>query len=102
MRLDLDALKELGRERTLTVTLECAGNGRLSMAPLPAGEPWNRGAVSTARWTGVPLREVLSAAVLRDDTRELAFYAHDPFARSLPLEKALDPDVLLAFEMNGL
>ena len=37
------------------VTLECAGNGRLSMRPLPTGEPWGDYAVSTARWTGVPL-----------------------------------------------
>ena len=35
-----------------TVTLECAGNGRLEMRPLPTGEPWGDFAVSTARWTG--------------------------------------------------
>ena len=34
------------------VTLECAGNGRLEMRPLPTGEPWGDYAVSTARWTG--------------------------------------------------
>ena len=41
------------------VTLECAGNGRLEMRPLPTGEPWGDYAVSTARWTGVLLHEVL-------------------------------------------
>src|SRR5213592_4397863 len=36
----------------LAVTLECAGNGRLEMRPLPIGEPWGDFAVSTARWRG--------------------------------------------------
>src|SRR5947207_13072497 len=44
------------------VTLECAGNGRLAMRPLPTGEPWGDYAVSTARWTGVPLKHLLDLA----------------------------------------
>src|SRR5437879_356927 len=44
------------------VTLECAGNGRLEMRPLPVGEPWGDYAVSTARWTGALLHEVLERA----------------------------------------
>ena len=43
-----------------TVTLECAGNGRLDMRPLPTGEPWGDYAVSTARWTGARLHDVLA------------------------------------------
>src|SRR3954465_11854266 len=35
----LDDLKALP-VRDLAVTLECAGNGRLEMRPLPTGEPW--------------------------------------------------------------
>src|SRR5947209_8340313 len=45
--------------RTLVVTLECAGNGRSAMHPPAEGEPWDYGAVSTAEWTGVPLRQIL-------------------------------------------
>src|SRR5881275_897120 len=45
-----------------TLTLECAGNGRLEMRPLPIGEPWGDYAVSTARWTGALLHEVLEQA----------------------------------------
>ena len=44
------------------VTLECAGNGRLETRPLPTGEPWGDYAVSTARWTGALLHEVLAQA----------------------------------------
>src|SRR4051794_41677588 len=61
MRLTLDDLRALPKvERA--VTLECAGNGRLEMRPLPTGEPWGDYAVSTARWGGALLHEVLAQA----------------------------------------
>src|SRR5215216_4894615 len=44
------------------VTLECAGNGRLDTRPLPIGEPWGDYAVSTARWKGALLSDVLEQA----------------------------------------
>ena len=53
---DLRALPVVER----AVTLECAGNGRLEMRPLPTGEPWGDYAVSTARWTGARLSDVLA------------------------------------------
>src|SRR5690242_6785496 len=40
--LDVKALRSLGFVEEL-VTLECAGNGRLQMAPLAKGEPWDVG-----------------------------------------------------------
>ncbi|MGZ3425957.1 MAG: sulfite oxidase [Polyangia bacterium] len=99
-------------QRSVTVTLECAGNGRLDMAPLPSGEPWHRGAVSTASWTGVPLAVLLDRAGLRDDVVEILVSGADRgtpsgarnetrFSRALPLDKAMDPNVIVAIEMNG-
>jgi DMSO/TMAO reductase YedYZ molybdopterin-dependent catalytic subunit len=99
-------------ERTLTATLECAGNGRTQMAPIPEGEPWGLGAVSTASWTGVPLAAVLERARLRPGAIEVRFEGADRgvprnrtetinFERSLPLADALHPDVLLVTRMNG-
>ena len=97
--------------RRVAVTLECAGNGRSAMSPLPRGEPWNGSAVGTAVWGGTPLAAVLERAGLKGDAVEILAEGADrgrkdgagtiPFARSLPLEKALDPDTLLAREMNG-
>src|SRR5213596_4260414 len=55
---DLRALPAVER----AVTLECAGNGRLATRPLPIGQPWGDYAVSTASWTGVPLRHILELA----------------------------------------
>jgi DMSO/TMAO reductase YedYZ molybdopterin-dependent catalytic subunit len=98
--------------RTLTVTLECAGNGRAAMQPPVEGEPWSYGAVSTAEWTGVPLVEVLRAAEVALDAHEIIITGADggpveaanamlAYVRSMPLAAALDPHTLLAYAMNG-
>ncbi|MEU0267994.1 sulfite oxidase [Nocardioides sp. NPDC006303] len=104
-----------------TVTLECAGNGRLEMRPLPTGEPWGDFAVSTARWTGALLHDVLAQVEPATDGVELLATGadHGPyhlqailpetdqdnltFTRALPLSQATDPDsgILIAYEMNG-
>jgi DMSO/TMAO reductase YedYZ molybdopterin-dependent catalytic subunit len=95
-QLDLRAMPQV----SLTVTTECAGNGRTSMNPLPPGRAWGKGAISTAQWTGVPLRELIQP---RESAIELVFTGADggEYRRSLPMEVAMDPSVLIAFEMNG-
>lgn len=109
VELSMDDLRRLPR-RTVAVTLECAGNDRLAIAPLPAGELWGGGAVGAAEWSGVSLAEVLAAAQVAPHGREVLVEGADEgragganisFARSLPLSKALHPDTLLALEMNG-
>jgi DMSO/TMAO reductase YedYZ molybdopterin-dependent catalytic subunit len=118
--LTLDDLRAMpAAERA--VTLECAGNGRLAMRPLPIGEPWGDCAVSTARWKGALLHEVLEKAGPSADGVEVRFEGadHGPyhlkpvlaetdqsdlrFVRSLALDHATDPaaEILIAYEMNG-
>jgi DMSO/TMAO reductase YedYZ molybdopterin-dependent catalytic subunit len=97
--------------RTVTATLECAGNGRRLMQPTPKGAPWGYGAVSTGRFTGTPLGGVLTEAGLLPGTVELVFVGADrgevtpgrsiAFERSLPPSIAGREDVLLAWSMNG-
>jgi sulfane dehydrogenase subunit SoxC len=97
--------------RTIPVTIECAGNGRAHLVPRPLSQPWLQEAVSTASWTGVPLIALLEKAGIKDDTVEIAFvgadhgvekgYEHD-YARSIGLAQALRPEVLVAYEMNGM
>jgi DMSO/TMAO reductase YedYZ molybdopterin-dependent catalytic subunit len=112
MTLILDDLRGLPAiERT--VTLECAGNGRLGLTPLPAGEPWGKYAVSTARWTGARLHEVLARAgpaaagvnVVFEGADHGRYYQFEDigFGRSLTLAHAADPaaEILIAYEMNG-
>jgi DMSO/TMAO reductase YedYZ molybdopterin-dependent catalytic subunit len=111
MTLTLDDLHALPAT-TLTVTLECAGNGRIGLMPLPTGEPWAGNAVGTARWTGVPLHLLLERAAPRAEGVAVYFEgaAHGPykggpdipFGRSLTLDRALDPAarVLVVWAMN--
>src|SRR5438270_3781663 len=74
--LTLDDLRAM-RATERAVTLECAGNGRLATRPLPAGEPWGNYAVSTARWTGALLRDVLEQATPGFDGVEVRFTGAD-------------------------
>ena len=95
---------------TRRVTMECAGNGRGQMSPRYPSMPWLEEGVSTAEWTGVPLRVLLEAAGLGADAREIVFHGTDrgldrgiehTFSRSLVPAEALREEVLVAWAMNG-
>jgi DMSO/TMAO reductase YedYZ molybdopterin-dependent catalytic subunit len=118
--LTLDDLRAMPAHEH-AVTLECAGNGRLEMKPLPTGEPWGDLAVSTARWTGALLHEVLARTAPSPHGVGVVAHGADhgsyhlkailpdtdqddlTFTRSLPLAYAMDPAsrILIAYEMNG-
>jgi DMSO/TMAO reductase YedYZ molybdopterin-dependent catalytic subunit len=113
LALSYKDLREMPSE-TRIATLECAGNGRVFLVPQVQGAQWELGAVGNAEWTGVPLRALLERAGLEEDACEVVFEGADdgvpaeepkpPFpisyARSLPCAKALQPEVLIAYEMN--
>jgi sulfite oxidase len=106
LALSLDELKKLPKT-TLTVTLECAGNGRAFMEPPVAGVQWEKGAVSTAKWGGVRLSEVLKAAGVKPTGKFVYMNGADvsigkmpDFIRQVPMDKAMHPDTILAYEMN--
>ena len=119
--LSLDDLKAM-RSIERVVTLECAGNGRLAMRPLPAGEPWGDYAVSTARWKGALLHEVIERSKPLDTGVEVLFAGVDhgsyilnpvlerhrclatsPSNAHCTLVHAADPaaEIMVAYEMNG-
>lgn len=107
VRLSLAEIKAMPTE-SITVTMECAGNGRTSLNPRPAGVAWGYGAASTARYTGVRLKHVLDLGG-PGRALEVVFTAADSgevdgqhvvYARSLPLAIARLPDTLLAWLMN--
>jgi DMSO/TMAO reductase YedYZ molybdopterin-dependent catalytic subunit len=112
-RMTLNARQIQALPRTTTsVVLECAGHRRTEMRPLPEGLPWACGAVSEARWTGTPIAPLLERAGVPATATELVLEGADsgpfegrpgthPFARSVPLEKSLDGEILLAYELNG-
>jgi DMSO/TMAO reductase YedYZ molybdopterin-dependent catalytic subunit len=103
-------LSELSKLETHSVvnTLECAGNGRSLHRPQVPGVQWGKGAVSTARFSGPRLRDVLQRAAVKPAGKHVMFRGLDevpgkvpPFIRSIPLEKALDSNTLVATQMNG-
>lgn len=104
------SLADLSKIETHSVvnTLECAGNGRSLHRPQVPGIQWGKGAVSTARFSGPRLRDVLRRAGVKPTGKHVMFRGLDevpgkvpPFIRSIPIEKALDADTLIATHMNG-
>jgi sulfite oxidase len=111
--LSLATLREAFVEREVIATLQCAGNrraGLMAVRDIPGEAPWGAGATGTARWTGVPLADVLGLAGVPAADAHVAFVGADmateadpvqPFAGSILVEKARRPEVLLAWGMNG-
>lgn len=92
----------------LVGVMECAGNGRAFYTPRMPGLQWTNGGVGNARWAGVRLADVLKKAGIKATAKHIVFDGADvpvgtmpKFQRSIPVKKALDPDTMLAYEMNG-
>lgn len=88
---------------------QCAGNSRSSFEPRVPGGQWGNGAMSNARWKGVRLKDVLQAAGVKPGAVQVGLHGLDTaplpqiprFAKSLPIDRARDGEVLIAYEMNG-
>lgn len=112
LTLDYEQLRALPA-RSMAAVLECAGNSRNSVSP-PLEESYlNSGYVGNALWTGAPLRIVLERAGIKPEVREVVLEGADrgtpgfapgevAYAKSIPIDKALHPDTLLVYEMNGV
>src|SRR4029450_3086546 len=70
-------------------TLMCISNGL------------DAGLISNAVWKGFPLRDVLDRAVPLSGAARVRFHGVDNYTDTIPLDKALQPTTLLAYEMNG-
>ncbi|MBB4777630.1 sulfite oxidase [Actinomadura livida] len=113
LELSLEQLRDRFDDVEVTATLQCAGNrraGLLEVRDIPGEEPWGPCATATGRWSGVRLADVLAHADLHSDAAHIAFAAPDvsplpdppePYGGSIPAAKALSPEVLLAWAMNG-
>ncbi|UJR09097.1 hypothetical protein I4U23_013344 [Adineta vaga] len=108
--LSYDELKEKYQSHTVTSALQCAGNRRAAMnndqQGSVQGTAWYVGAIGNARWTGVKLRDVLESFDLAKEGTHVQFFGLDCdtsqrcYGASIPLEKALSDDVLIAYQMN--
>jgi DMSO/TMAO reductase YedYZ molybdopterin-dependent catalytic subunit len=109
LSLSLDELRALPAHDVVS-TMECAGNGRAGLSPRPVSQPWLLEAVGTGRWRGVQLADVLDRAGVGGGAVEVLFTGLDRgieggqeqlYQRSLTLEEARRPEVILAYELNG-
>ena len=112
--LSLAELRQRFPARSVTAVMQCAGNRRadLQVVRPTSGDPWAPGAIGNATWSGVALADVLRAAGADPGAAlHVAFEACDEvetpsegrfsYGASIPMAKALAPEVLLATGMNG-
>src|SRR5579864_1967599 len=107
LTFNMDDLKKLPSLELVSV-LECAGNGRGFYRPTVPGQQWKNGGVGNGRWRGVRLADVLRKAGMKDTAKEILFDGADvplgtmaDFQRTITVKKALDPNTILAYDMNG-
>jgi sulfite oxidase len=112
LELSLEDLRTHFPASTVMATLQCAGHRRDELAavgPVPGEIMWGAETIGNAVWRGVALREVLLAAGVKPEAYHVAFVGldtihkrreHFPFGGSIPIEKAMHPEVLLAYAMN--
>jgi DMSO/TMAO reductase YedYZ molybdopterin-dependent catalytic subunit len=80
--LDLDAIEQVH-------TLECISN------------PTGGELIGTALWTGVRMRDLLQRARPTDKAFDVVLTSVDGYVDSFPIAKAMEPETLLVYLMNG-
>lgn len=112
LELSLDELRQMPSV-TVEAAIQCAGNRRVEMdrvREIPGELLWDLEAVSNGTWTGVRLGHVLGQAGFLPATRHVGLTGLDEverrgqvfgFGGSIPLNKALGDEVILAYVMNG-
>jgi sulfite oxidase len=113
LTLSLDDLRRDFSSREETALLQCAGNrrdGHSQVAKIKDDVPWEAGAIGNAAWRGVGLADILARAGVRPGAAHVWLTGLDDcetkagttaFGASIPLDKALAPETLIATEMNG-
>ncbi|MBX9963180.1 MAG: molybdopterin-dependent oxidoreductase [Burkholderiales bacterium] len=109
VRFTLDELKTGFENVEIAALCQCSGNRRGLSDPHVAGVQWGYGAMGNAKWKGARLKDVLAKAGIKAGALEVAFDGADggvsektpDFVKSIPVWKALDENVLIAWEMNG-
>jgi DMSO/TMAO reductase YedYZ molybdopterin-dependent catalytic subunit len=109
--LSLADLRALGEAREIVAVNQCSGNGRAYSQPRVGGGQLANGAMGNARWTGVPLKQVLEKAGVRAGSVQVVFDGLDrppladanspKFLKALEIDHALDGEVMIAWAMNG-
>ncbi len=108
IQLSMADLKNMERA-TYTAVIQCSGNSRSFFDPRVPGGQWGNGAMGNVTWTGSRLKDILSMAGLKAGSEDVYFNGLDSppipsvpdFVKSLPVDMALEDDIIVAYEMNG-
>ncbi|MBV9953931.1 MAG: sulfite oxidase [Pseudolabrys sp.] len=111
LTITLGDLKKRFKAQTQRMVLECGGNGRSFYSPPASGNQWTNGGAGCAEWTGVRLGDVLKAADPKATAIYTANYGTDvhlsgdakrlTLSRGVRLAKAMDPNSMIVWAMNG-
>ena len=109
LELSLDELKRDFERVAIAAINQCSGNRRGLFTPRAGGIQWQYGAMGSATWGGVRLRDVLNRAGINAGALEVGFDGADrgllpatpDYVKSVPIDRALNENTLIAFEMNG-
>ncbi len=107
LQLSLDDLRKFEKV-TYTAVIQCSGNSRSLFDPRVPGGQWKNGAMGNVKWGGARLKDILNQAGIKEGSVEVSFDGLDgpplptvpDFVKSLPLDKASEGDVIVAYEMN--
>jgi sulfite dehydrogenase (cytochrome) subunit A len=108
LELTLGELKKFPKT-SYTAVMQCSGNGRSYFEPRVFGGQWGNGSMANVTWSGCRLKDILSQAGLKAGSVDISFDGLDEpnvpsvadLIKSLPVDKALEEDILVAYEMNG-
>lgn len=109
LQLTVAQLKRNFAPVSVTAVMQCAGNGRGLFNPRVPGAQLGNGSMACVTWTGVRLVDVLKAAGIGAGASQIVYRGTDapalpvtpPFERALDIADATQPDVLIAWAMNG-
>jgi len=109
VQLSMNDLKTKFEKISYTAVIQCSGNSRSRLEPRVIGGQWKDGAMGNTTWTGVRLKDILNAAGLKPGSVDVTFNGLDmpvlptvpDLVKSLPVDKAMEDDIMVAYEMNG-
>jgi sulfite dehydrogenase (cytochrome) subunit A len=109
LQLSMDDLQTKFEKVTYTAVIQCSGNSRSFFEPRVIGGQWQHGAMGNVTWTGARLKDILNSAGIKAGSVDVSFDGLDKgplptvpdLVKSLPVDKALDEDILVAYEMNN-
>ena len=108
LQLSIDDLKKFEKV-TYTAVIQCSGNGRSFFEPRVPGGQWGNGAMGNITWSGSRLKDIINTAGIKSGSVDVSFNGLDTgtlptvpdFIKSLPVDKAMEEDIIVAYEMNG-